>query len=288
MKIGFVGLGFMGSPMAGHLAEAAKGSGDELIVWNRTPAKAKSAVEKGAELSSSIEQLASECEVIVTCVNRTEDVKEVIFQMMKSAKPNTLFVDHSTIAPKGAVEIGEALNVNSMRFVDAPVTGGSAGAIAGKLTIFMGGAELDVNEAIKITKPYTKVSDRVGGQGMGQTMKLANQIAGAGCLIALCECLAFAQKSGLDMAQARQLISGGAAGSWAMENYGPKILARDWTPGFSILNQRKDFAYCAEVAEEIQASIPCTMLVYELLGQLESDGRGEQATTALFDKISQT
>lgn len=281
-RVGFVGLGVMGGPMAGHLADA----GYDLTVWNRTAAKAEPLREKGAKVAASLEDLAQECRTIFLCVTRSEDVQACL-DAMQAASPQTLFVDHSTISPTAAEAMHEDLRARGHRFVDAPITGGSMGAKNGTLTVFCGGEPVDVAQAIELMRPYTKRAERVGGAGAGQRMKLANQIAVGGALIALCECLAFAEKAGLDPAQARELIGGGAGGSWAFEFYGPKILNRDWTPGFSIANQRKDFAYCREEASAIDAAIPCTDLVDRLLAKLDEAGRGGDTTVALFETLAE-
>ena len=157
------------------------------------------------------------------------------------------------------------------------------GAQSGQLTIFVGGAEKDCAEAIEVIKPYTKRAERVGGSGSGQMAKMANQIAVACSLLGLCECLSFAEKAGLDLGQMRDMIGGGAGGSWSFQNYGSRILNRDWTPGFSVKNQRKDLAYCRDAAANIGASVPGTKLVDDLLKVLQDEGRGDEATTALFE-----
>jgi len=271
----------MGEPMARHLLKAR----GQLVVWNRTSTKADPLVKEGATAAPDLGDLASACDVIILCVNRTEDVKQCVDQIAPGAKPGTLIIDHSTISPPSAGQFHSELAERNLRFVDAPITGGSMGAQSGQLTIFCGGPEADVAEAIEIVKPYTKRAERVGGPGSGQTMKMANQIAVGGALLALCECLAFADKAGLDLRQTRDLLSGGAAGSWAFENYGPKILAEDWSPGFSVKNQRKDFAYCQETASQIDAAIPGTLLVDGLLAELEDEGHGEWTTAALFEVL---
>ncbi len=160
------------------------------------------------------------------------------------------------------------------------------GAQNGTLTIFCGGSEEDFSFAAPILGAYGRRVERVGGPGAGQMMKMANQIAVGGALLALCESLAFAKRAGLDLKQAHALIGSGAAGSWAFENYGPKILNQDWAPGFSIKNQRKDFGYAFEAAEKIGALIPGTILTDELLELLQNEGRGEETTAALFDLMS--
>jgi 3-hydroxyisobutyrate dehydrogenase len=279
MKVGFIGFGTMGLPMAGHLLSAY----GELGIWSRNPSAAEELVAKGAVRAATAKDLAAMCDVVVLCVNRTEDVQSLCEELARGAKPGTLIIDHSTISPRGAKEIEASLRKDGFRFVDAPITGGSMGAQSGQLTIFVGGSENDCAEAIEVIKPYSKRAERVGGPGTGQMAKMANQIAVASMLMGLCECLVFAEKAGLDLEQMRDMIGGGAGGSWGFPNYGPRILKRDWSPGFSIKNQRKDFAYCREAASEIGAQIPATLLVDNLLQVLQDEGRGEEATTALFE-----
>jgi 3-hydroxyisobutyrate dehydrogenase len=277
-KIGFVGLGVMGAPMARHVLDA-NGS---IWVYNRTVSKAQELIDAGA-IFAQIEDLADHCDVILVCVTRSEDVKECLDRLMH-AKPGTLVVDHSTIAPRDAKAFHEELSLKKLRFVDAPITGGSVGALAGKLTIFMGGEEADVAEAKEIAKPYTKRAERVGGPGAGQMAKMVNQIAVAGTLLSLCESLAFAEKAGLDLPLIQEMVGSGAGGSWCFDVYGKKILNRDWTPGFTITNQIKDLIYCQQAAEEIGAKLPATALTHQLLGKLQNAGQGNLTTAALFNE----
>ncbi len=267
--------------MAGHLVTV----GLEVTVWNRTASKCAPLVERGAVAAATLQELGESCDIVCLCVGRTEDVEECIHELVDAAKPRTLFIDHSTISPFGAQKIHKDLSERGFRFIDAPVTGGSVGAQNGALTIFCGGDPADVDEAKGVLSAYGKTIEHVGGPGSGQMTKVANQIAVGGALLALCESLSFAQKAGLDIAQTRDLISRGAAGSWAMENYGPKILKRDWSPGFSVKNQRKDFGYCKEAAERVGAAVPGTQLVDRLLMILEAQGHGEWTTAALFEAM---
>jgi 3-hydroxyisobutyrate dehydrogenase len=280
-RVGFVGLGVMGAPMAGHLVRA----GHNVTVWNRTPSKSEPLREAGAFVAPNLERLAESCTLVFLCVGRTEDVQACLAPMAASAAAGTLFVDHSTISPSATVEIEASLRAMGLGFVDAPITGGSMGAQSGQLTVFCGGDAALVERARPAMTAYAKRIERVGGPGAGQTTKMANQIAVAGSLLGLCEALSFANKAGLDVALTRELISGGAAGSWALENYGPKILAEDWSPGFSIANQRKDFGYCRETAEAVDAAIPGTLLVDDLLRDLEREGHGDWATAALYERL---
>lgn len=267
--------------MAGHLVAA----GHDVVVWNRTESKSTPIVEKGARLASDLASLGEQCSIVFLCVTRSEDVIECLESLTARAKPETLFVDHSTIAPKASLEVGVELNSRFFRFVDAPITGGSMGAQKGQLTIFCGGSEQDVAEAMPYMQAYAKRAERVGNAGSGQMMKMVNQIAVGGALLALCESLSFAQKAGLDLAQTRELVGGGAAGSWAFENYGPKILKSDWTPGFSISNQLKDFVYCVEAASDIDAAIPGTQLVQSLLNISAQAGMSELTTAVLYETL---
>ncbi len=282
MRIGFVGLGVMGGAMASHIHR----NGLDLTVWNRSQDKRTPLVELGVPIANSLNDLGQSSDIVCLCVSKSEDVLDCLEQLTASAKQGTLFVDHSTISPVVAEQIHKNLNNQGFPFIDAPITGGSMGAKNGTLTIFCGGEGKDIEDAEPVLKCYGKTVERVGGPGAGQRMKAANQIAVGGALLALCESLSFAQKCGLDLPQTRRLLSGGAAGSWAFENYGPKILNNDWTPGFSIDNQIKDFGYCEETAEEIGAAIPGTMLVHDLLVQMQAEGLGGQTTCALFDLMT--
>lgn len=271
----------MGGPMAGHLLKA----GHDVTVWNRTASKSEPLRELRARVAASLAELAVGQEIIFLCVGTTEDVADCVAQILPNAAPNTLFVDHSTISPAGAEQIHNTISASGCRFLDAPITGGSMGAQKGALTIFCGGSEDDFLQASSVMQAYAKRMEWVGGPGRGQMMKAANQIAVGGALLGLCESLAFAQKAGLDLALTRELLSGGAAGSWAFENYGPKIIQEDWSPGFSVKNQRKDFAYCREAAAAVDASTPGTEVVDALLAELQAEGRGEDATAALYEVI---
>jgi 3-hydroxyisobutyrate dehydrogenase len=269
----------MGGPMAGHLLK----SGRPVVVWNRTHAKADPLRDQGCAVAATLSELAVQCDTVFLCVNRSEDVRECLTELANSAPPGTLFVDHSTIAPQAAQDLHDEMVSKGHRFVDAPVTGGSMGALRGALTVFCGGSQSDIEAVSPLLNCYSKRVERVGGPGAGQLAKMANQIAVGGALLALCESLSFAKKAGLDVAQIRELVGSGAGGSWAFENYGPKILAQDWSPGFSVKNQRKDFGYCLEAAEAIDAALPGTQLADQLLSLLEDEGHGEWTTAALYE-----
>ena len=275
MRVGFAGLGTMGGPMAGHLERA----GHAPAVWNRTAAKAagfKNPVD-------SPEELARQAYVIFLCLGNDHDVREVTNRLLSAAQPGTLIVDHSTISPEGARAMHTLCQEKGSAFLDAPITGGSMGAQAGTLTIFCGGDRADYDRAEPMMAAYAKRSRLVGGPGAGQTMKAVNQIAVGGALLGLAESFAFAEAAGLDLAEVREMIGGGAAGSWAIEHYGPKIIHGDMAPGFSIDHQRKDFAICRAAAEALGLPLPATELADALLAPLQEEGRGQEATAAIID-----
>lgn len=278
--LGFVGLGVMGAAMAGHLAD----KGHRLTVWNRTREKAEP-FRCRAEIAESLEQLAREATIIFVCVSRTEDVQDVVGRLAAKANKGTLLVDHSTIAPRAARELAASLEERGLRLMDAPLTGGSIGAARGTLTAFCGGRDEDFERAHPYLEAYTKTARLVGGSGAGQMMKMANQIAVCLTLLSMAECLAFAERAGLDLEACIELIGSGAGGSWSLQNYGPKAIAGDHSPGFSIANQQKDLAYALEAAREVGTALPGTALVHQLLSALENAGEGERATTALFEVL---
>lgn len=268
--------------MAAHVFRA----GHSIMVWNRSPQKRRPLAEMGVPVAESLEDLARRCDTIAICVNRTEDVEQCLAEIQPVAMPGTLIVDHSTILPTAAVEMHARMRSHGLRFVDAPITGGSMGAKNGTLTIFCGGEELAIEAAMPLMRCYARAAERVGGPGAGQMMKMVNQIAVAGALLALCESLAFASKAGLDLEQTKRLVGSGAAGSWAFENYGPKILAGDWSPGFTVDNQMKDLEYCLEMAAQIGAHVPGTRLASDLLSRLQDVGRGGDTTAALYEVLT--
>lgn len=281
-RIGFVGLGLMGGPMAGHLVTA----GHTVTVWNRTPAKAEPLREIGATVAGSLAELAAGQEVICLCLSRSEDVLAVAADLMPHMELGAVLVDHSTIEPSAAETLYAQAKAAGLESVDAPITGGSMGAQAGTLTIFCGGDEPVVDRILPVIQAFAKRAERVGGPGFGQKMKLANQIAVGGALLGLCESLAFAQKAGLNLEQAHAMIGAGAGGSWAFANYGTKLLAQDWVPGFSIDNQVKDFTYVEAMAAAMGAVVPTTEVANRLMKQLQAEGHGDWTTCALFELLT--
>lgn len=282
--MGFFGLGVMGKWMADHLLR----SGFDLMVFNRTKEKMDELVTKGAKRAESAEELASRCEMVFLCVSKTEDVWECVEKILPALKEGSLIVDHSTIEPKGAQQIFERCKERGVGFLDAPVTGGEKGAMEGTLTIFCGGMKEDFEKALPFMQAYSKTARLVGNSGSGQMMKMANQIAVSLTVLSMAECLAFCEKVGLDINETIDLIGGGAGGSWSLSHYGPKVVARDYRPGFSVALQQKDLRYALDTAREKGLELRGVKLVHELFSVLEREGRENEATPALFDVVRES
>lgn len=280
-QLGFVGMGVMGARMAGHLIS----KGHSVTVWNRTIAKCEPFKSQGAIVADNLKELGKACEIIFICVSRTEDVEEVLGGLTPSATAGTLFVDHSTIAPRRSIEIGDDLRSKGLSFLDAPLTGGEKGAVEGTLTIFCGGGQADFDRAQPFMSAYGKKVRLVGPQGRGQMMKMANQISVAISVLGMAECLVFCQNAGLDLTESIELIGSGAGATWSLNNYGPKVVARDWSPGFAVDLQQKDLGYALNAAKELGVSLPATALTHQLFAALQNQGRGGEASPALFEII---
>lgn len=279
-KVGFIGLGIMGMPMARNLLKA----GFEVVVYNRTKSKAEQLVKEGAKKADSPRQLAMECPVVITIVSDTPDVEEVTLGkdgIIEGIKPDSVVIDMSTISPQATQRIAARLRQKEVHMLDAPVSGGEQGAIKGTLSIMVGG-DAEVFERCKpIFEAMGKNIVHVGANGMGQTVKLMNQILLAGTLNAVAEALVFGQKAGVDLDKAINAIKGGAAGSWQLENLGPRIIKRDFSPGFMVDLIQKDLRLVTETAAAMKTPLPVTSLVHQMYYSLQSSGDGKSGTQAL-------
>ncbi len=279
-KVGFIGLGIMGMPMARNLLKA----GFEVVVYNRTKSKAEQLTKEGAKKADSPRQLAMECPVVITIVSDTPDVEEVVLGkdgIIEGIKPGSVVIDMSTISPQATQRIAARLGQKEVHMLDAPVSGGEQGAIKGTLSIMVGG-DAEVFERCKpIFEAMGKNIVHVGANGMGQTVKLMNQILLAGTLNAVAEALVFGQKAGVDLDKAINAIKGGAAGSWQLENLGPRIIKRDFSPGFMVDLIQKDLRLVTETAAAMKTPLPVTSLVHQMYYSLQSSGDGKSGTQAL-------
>jgi len=285
-RIGFIGTGIMGKPMACNLLEA----GYSLTVHNRTKAKAKTILDKGADWAASPADIAKGRDVVITCVTDTPDVKEILLgenSVIEAAERGLICVDMSTISPAVTKEIGQVLETKGVILIDAPISGGEIGARQGKLSIMMGGAK----EVVEKVRPIMEVMGRTvihcGPLGCGQMTKLANQVMVIHTIMSIAEGLAFAEKAGLDLETTLKVTSAGAAGSHSLKALGPKIIAGDFKPAFMVDLQQKDLRLVLEYAEQLKLPLPGVALAKQLLAVLQAQGRGRDGTQALIDVIRQ-
>jgi 2-hydroxy-3-oxopropionate reductase len=286
MRVAFIGLGLMGKPMARNILKA----GFPLTVWNRTPGKAEDLLREGARWAASPAEAAREADVTITCVVDSPDVEEVVLGpqgVIHGARPGSIVVDMSTIAPKVARAIAQRLGERGVLMLDAPVSGGVWGAINGTLSIMVGGEKEVMERAMPVLRAMGQRITYCGGSGMGQVAKAVNQIIVAGTLAAVCEGLVFAARAGADLQAVFQAITGGAAHSWQLENLGPRILRGDFAPGFKVRLQQKDLRIILETAREWHLPLFTTPLVHQLFQVLERQGCGEEGTQAYIKALEQ-
>jgi 3-hydroxyisobutyrate dehydrogenase len=282
--LGFVGLGIMGSGMAQNLVRA----GYDLVVWNRSAGKIEPLVEAGARAATSPAEVADIADVVMMCVSDTPDVEEVTTGrngILDGLDAGELVVDHSTISPTVTREMAEAVAAKGASWIDAPVSGGSEGAVGGTLSIMIGGSEEDVARARPYLEAYGTTITHVGEVGAGQSVKLVNQILVVVNQLAASEALLFAKASGLDLDATLAAVEGGAAGSWMLANRGPQMIADDWRPGFTIDLQQKDLRLVLEAASELGFPALATSMVHQLYTSLQRVGLGDQGNHALVKAL---
>ena len=285
-RIGFVGTGIMGAPMARNAMKA----GFAVTVTNRTLARAEPLAKDGATVVKTPREVAEGSDIVVTMVPNTPHVDEAVFGpdgVVAGAREGLLLIDMSTISPSATREFAEraATNKPPFRTLDAPVSGGELGAIEARLSIMIGGDAADVERAMPLFEALGKTIVHIGDHGAGQACKLANQIAVALNNLGVSEALVFAASQGIDLEKTRQVIAGGAGSSWAMQNFAPKILAGDFRPGFMIDLQQKDLRLVLDNAYAGHVSLPGAALVHELYNALQRDGGGREGNLALIKVI---
>lgn len=283
-RVGFIGLGIMGKPMAQNLLQA----GFSLTVYNRTRKRAEELAALGARAADSPRALAENADIIITMVTDSPDVRAVILGpdgVIEGARAGALVIDMSTISPQVTRELAAALQAKGIEMLDAPVSGGEKGAIEGTLSIMVGGDAAALERARLVLLAMGKTITHVGANGMGQVCKLANQIAVGLHNLAIGEALIFAMKAGADPAKVLQAIQGGAGNSWAMQNLAPKILRRDFSPGFMVKLQQKDLRLVLDAARELQLALPGTALTHQLYQAVETRGLGDEGNHALVKAL---
>ncbi|MEM5519152.1 NAD(P)-dependent oxidoreductase [Sulfitobacter sp. AS59] len=285
-KLAFLGLGVMGGPMAGHLQKA----GHTVTVYNRTTEKARQWAETyGGDMAQTPREAAQGADIVFSCVGNDDDLRSVCVGddgAFAGMAEGTIFVDHTTVSAAVTRELYDAANAAQISFVDAPISGGQAGAENGQLSIMCGGDKGAFDRALPIMEVYSKICRRLGDTGAGQMTKMCNQIAIAGLVQGLSEALHFAQKAGLDGRDVVEVISQGAAGSWQMSNRFETMLDDEFNHGFAVDWMRKDLGICLDTADEIQASLPVTALVDQFYKDVQKLGGGRWDTSSLIKRLN--
>ncbi len=293
-KVAFLGMGVMGAPMARHLSNA----GHHVTVYNRTAAKAEQwlaerqaagAGERSATASTPREA-AQGAEIVFACVGNDDDLRSVVLGdngAFAGMKAGALFVDHTTASADVARELGAIAAERGLAFVDAPVSGGQAGAENGVLTVMCGGTEHDVEKMQAVSGAYSRAITRVGQVGSGQLAKMVNQICIAGLVQGLAEAIHFGEVAGLDMKQVLDVIGKGAAQSWQMDNRGKTMVDRKFDFGFAVDWMRKDLGLCLAEARRNGSTLPVTALVDQFYGDVQNLGGSRWDTSSLITRLEQ-
>jgi 3-hydroxyisobutyrate dehydrogenase-like beta-hydroxyacid dehydrogenase len=285
MKLAFLGLGVMGFPMAGHLQKA----GHAVTVYNRNAEKAaKWASTYGGASAATPRDAAKDADIVLMCVGNDDDVRSVVYGdngAFTGMKAGAVLVDHTTASAVLARELDAAAKAKGFGFIDAPVSGGQAGAENGKLGIMCGGDQATFDRANPVLNVYAKACVRIGDAGAGQLTKMVNQICIAGLVQALSEGLAFAQKAGLDAKLVLEVISKGAAQSWQMENRGNTMVDGKFDFGFAVDWMRKDLGIVLDEARRNGARVPVTAVVDQFYGDVQRAGGGRLDTSSLIKRL---
>jgi 3-hydroxyisobutyrate dehydrogenase len=281
-RLGFAGIGIMGSGMASNLIA----QGHPLTVWNRTKAKAEAIA--GAQVANTLEDLAASADIIMICVSDSPDVVAVVEGgLLSGLRDGQLIVDHSTISPAVTRNLAQRVAAKGVGWIDAPVSGGSEGALNGTLSTMVGGSAEDLARVRPYLESYSTTITHVGPIGSGQLVKLVNQILVVGNQMAVSEALLFARRAGLDLEATLNAVKGGAAGSWMLANRGPQMIADDWRPGFTIDLQQKDLRLVLDAADDHGTPLPATSLIFQLYRALQASGHGHEGNHALIKALEQ-
>ncbi len=279
-RVGWIGLGIMGKPMASNLSRA----GFEVIAYNRSASRLEAWSDAGGQTASSPREAAAGADVLVTMVSDTADVESVLFGeagAAESLRSGCITIDMSTISPSATRGLAGRLRERGIDHLDAPVSGGESGAIAATLSIMVGGDPGAFDRSRGLFEVLGKRVTFMGPSGSGQATKLVNQVAVLGNLAATCEALRLGRAAGLDLPRAVDAVGGGAGASWQLANLGPKMIVGDFAPGFPVRLARKDLRLILETARELRVSLPLVALVEQLFSALAASGGTEDGTQAL-------
>ena len=286
-KVAFIGLGVMGFPMAGYLVSRG---GHDVTVYNRTTAKAEAwAKEHIGSFAKTPKEAAEGCDIVFACVGNDDDLRSVTIGengAFHGMKPGAIFVDHTTASAQVARELDEKARAGGFSFLDAPVSGGQAGAEKGVLTVMIGGEEEVFNRAKPFIDCFAKSANLMGPVGAGRQTKMVNQICIAGLMQGLSEAIHCAQKSGLDIEKAISAVRGGAAQSWQMENRWETMRDGKFDHGFAVDWMRKDLKICLEAADEVGARLPVTALVNQFYAEVQGMGGNRWDTSSLLARLN--
>ena len=285
-RVGFIGLGTMGSAMAANIVRA----GFPLTTWNRTPGRASELADLGAASDDTPAAVAAASDIVVICVSDTPDVEAVLFGadgVAAGAREGTLVIDCSTIAPAGSWKFAERLDALGLAMVDAPVSGGSEGARNATLTVFVGGHERDVERARPVLTAIGRTITHVGPIGAGQAVKAVNQVILAGAYLGVAEGIVLAIKAGLDVNQVIEALGGGAAQSWVLANRSGRMVDNDYPLGFKLSLHRKDLGIALGLADQLGVSLPLAAMTAALESGLIAQGHGDEDMSALARAIRQ-
>lgn len=284
-KVAFIGLGVMGFPMAGHLLKA----GHDVTVFNRTESKAQKWVQTyGGKLALTPKEAVEDCDIVFACVGEDKDLREVVLGengALAGMKPGSIFVDHTTDSAEVAREMAEIFAKDGKAFLDAPVSGGQAGAENGILTIMVGGDEAVFDSVKEVLDAYACSVTRVGVAGSGQLAKMVNQICIGGLVQALSEAVAFGMNAGLDMKLVLPVLEKGAAGSWQMKARGATMVDNEFNFGFAVDWMRKDLGIALAEARKNGSSLPVTALVNEFYAEVQRNGGARWDTSSLVTRL---
>ena len=283
-RVAFLGLGTMGAAMAANLARA----GFKVTGWNRTAERARASADRGIGLAVSPAAAVAASDIVVICVSDTPDVEAVLFGpdgVVAGARPGTLVIDCSTIAPSGSWTFAARLREHDIAMIDAPVSGGSEGAQKATLTIFVGGDAEDVERGRPVLAAMGKTITHVGPIGAGQAVKAVNQVILAGAYLGVAEGIVLAIKAGLDVEQVVTALGGGAAQRWVLENRSGRMIDNDYPLGFKLALHRKDLGIALELANQLGASLPVSAFASQLESGLIARGHGDDDMSALARSI---
>ena len=287
MKVGFIGLGVMGFPMAGHLQSSIH----DLIVFNRSEEKSIKWIESfGGKSLKNLEDVAESSDVIILCIGKDDDVRNVIGGkegLINKLKPGAIIVDHTTTSSDLPIEMNNLLNPLGVQFIDAPISGGQAGAESGQLSIMAGGDKEAFAQIEEVINTYAKFSKYMGASGTGQLTKMVNQICIAGLIQALAEGINFSENVGLNSKDVLEVISKGAAQSWQMENRWESMLQDEYDHGFAVDLMKKDLDIIIDKANDSDINLDITKLINNFYADIQNIGGGRWDTSSLLKRIQE-